>query len=1418
MSPVKGSSQMSFLEKLQPGRWGRLALLCGIGALTMLSFGASPASAAPSCQTFSAENPTNVVQDAVGRPFWVSCWRSEEGGDLTYAVKSTTTAAGGTVSAVQTVEICCGDTAPGVKYTPKAGYTGPDSFVVTATDSTGSTDVTYYIEVVPHAPPTCRSYPMYSDAPTQVRSGRTKTLIGSCYSETDGYEGVEVKLESQPAQGSVAFTGSGSYAQFAFTAQAGQEGEFSFTYSATNAYGKSNVATITVAVTPTANELPRCWSSSPDAFRTTIVKRITMSCDDNDRDALTYRITDAPDHGTLGQVTQPTEGSYATVDYAATDGYVGPDAYSYVANDGFGDSEEVTVTLDVKAADHNTVPVCHTYQTIKVESGATAYISPSCSDAQSDPLTYKLDDPPHGTLEKAAAPFQGSEYVSFKYTPDAGYIGKDTVSFTANDGFGDSLPSVHEVEVSEAKPPSCTPPTTPLPVRPDKTKYLYVSCWASVGTYPTQTVTQQPEHGTLTQDGGGFRYTPDAGYTGPDSFKFTSANSVGTSPEYTFPLNVSTDANELPGCNTQATGHPYGGVHMRANTSRVMYLSCYDVDDDPLTRTIVDQPDHGTLVLVGEPGSSEYKYTPDPDFVGTDSYAFKANDGRADSSVATQTLTIHEADWNNVPVCTQYQPITTEGNQTIWMYPYCSDEQGDRLTYEIVDAPAHGTAKVVTENEGSSWSWTSIRYTPETDYEGTDSFSFVADDGRGESAKMTIQLTLTKPQPPRCEAPGQISWRSGLVRFLHASCYGGPGGGPVTFKITDQPDHGTLETNAWGGFLYKADAAYEGADSFSYVASNAAGESPVQTQSIALSKDYNTQPHCGNFGYPPTPHAVRTGTQKALHLFCFDAENDKLTYSVVDGPAHGSLSPITVSNETGWEPGLVTYTPAEGYLGSDSFTVRANDGRADSAGVNTVSLKVIAADANTAPTCMGGSGWTFMLAQNLTFELSESNTMVFCGDAEGDELTSSVVEGPQHGTLSDPVDGVRTYTPAAGYLGPDTIKMKVSDGRADAPGTLTITFQITEPVDVVPQPVEAPDGGTVNVGAYTGTDGLAVITVPSGEAAAFPDGCMPLSIKTAIDPAGGQISDPVLVLEPTDASPARIETPLTGGDPGANSEWTGSITCVESGKMFVEYLLTEGDEQLPVRVPIGGLVLIDPQGVVYDKAEFDAAKAAGKSDEDAREEAAIEGATAVLQRRVNGQWKKVLAGDPGIKPNINPQVTGTNGLFQWDVSEGTYRVVVSKDGYDTVTSDAVDIPPPVLDLHIPMTKKQAPVDGGGGGGGTGGGDTGGGGGDTGTGTGTGGGVITPPAGPKPPGTTPKPPVTPPVPCFGLTGLKRATCQADLRYAKAAAKCAKLKGKKKTACVKKAKLERKRAIALAKCDAKTGKKKAACVKAAKKIKK
>lgn len=251
----------------------------------------------------------------------------------------------------------------------------------------------------------------------------------------------------------------------------------------------------------------------------------------------------------------------------------------------------------------------------------------------------------------------------------------------------------------------------------------------------------------------------------------------------------------------------------------------------------------------------------------------------------------------------------------------------------------------------------------------------------------------------------------------------------------------------------------------------------------------------------------------------------------------------------------------------------------------------------------------------------------------------------------------------------------IDDGEAPVP----------PPAPLVVAP-ELPGGGQVGIQSFTG-DGGTEFVIPVGQVGLFPGGCMPLTMTFPVPAAEGAVVGNVsLILAPADGS-ATLTFPATGL--GGNS-FTATIDCVQSGDLLLEYTITEGPDSQTFVIPFGGLVLIDPQGVIHDAAQFAAFVAAGDSPEVARSKAAIAGATVRLQRQGgDGVFRNVLASDPGIAPNVNPQITGSNGLFQWDVSAGVYRVLVSAPGYVSVTSEGYDIPPPKLDAHIALTRVDA---------------------------------------------------------------------------------------------------------------------------------
>ncbi|MGH8161437.1 MAG: tandem-95 repeat protein, partial [Gammaproteobacteria bacterium] len=137
-----------------------------------------------------------------------------------------------------------------------------------------------------------------------------------------------------------------------------------------------------------------------------------------------------------------------------------------------------------------------------------------------------------------------------------------------------------------------------------------------------------------------------------------------------------------------------------------------------------------------------FTYTPDQNYVGADSFTFKASDGTLDSNTATVSVTVKAV--NHPPVASN-GTLTTDENQSASGTLAASDADGDALTFSIVSKPAHGT---VTITDASTGAYT---YTSTQGYSGSDSFTFKASDGTLDSNTATVSITVkavTPPPPP----------------------------------------------------------------------------------------------------------------------------------------------------------------------------------------------------------------------------------------------------------------------------------------------------------------------------------------------------------------------------------------------------------------------------------------------------------------------------------------------------------------------------------------------------------------------------------------------------------------------------------------------------------------------------------------------
>ena len=165
-----------------------------------------------------------------------------------------------------------------------------------------------------------------------------------------------------------------------------------------------------------------------------------------------------------------------------------------------------------------------------------------------------------------------------------------------------------------------------------------------------------------------------------------------------------------------------------------------DADGDTLTAIKVSDPAHGTLILNAD---GSFVYTPNANFNGTDSFTYKANDGSADSNDATVTITVTPVNDPGDPA--NASPVAVSNTYTVnqdavltvgipGLLGNDTDADGDTLTAVKVSDPAHGT--LILNADGS------FVYTPNAGFNGTDSFTYKANDGTADSNDATVTITV----------------------------------------------------------------------------------------------------------------------------------------------------------------------------------------------------------------------------------------------------------------------------------------------------------------------------------------------------------------------------------------------------------------------------------------------------------------------------------------------------------------------------------------------------------------------------------------------------------------------------------------------------------------------------------------------------
>ncbi|ACL70752.1 Ig-like domain-containing protein [Halothermothrix orenii] len=427
------------------------------------------------------------------------------------------------------------------------------------------------------------------------------------------------------------------------------------------------------------------------------------------------------------KVGQPSHGRASIVDgetikYVPDPAFSGTDTFTYIIADNKNLQTEAIITVTVGSSDNNAPLAEDDNVTTTADQPVVVDVLANDTDVDGDTLTLQsVTAPSNGTAVK-----NGDGTIT--YTPDNGYTGSDSFTYTVSDGeltaeatvnvtigSGNAAPTANDDSITMDEDTTTTIDLLANDTDPegDPISVYEINDSATMG------IVINNNDGTVT-------FTPYTDYHGNASFAYTivdSNNNISNSATVTVEILPVNDPPEAYDDNVNAMMNNPLTINVLEND--------YDAEFETLQVSISTNPVHGSVTV-----NPDYTitYTPDTDYTGSDQFDYIVSDGNGSD---TGTVFIEVVTENAPPVAGDIVE-TANVYGTIWIdYEYnTSDPDGDSLTLDSFTQPTYGL--VYVDEYGD------LMYEAPTS-PCTDSFTYTVSDPFGETATGTVTVEVSDP-------------------------------------------------------------------------------------------------------------------------------------------------------------------------------------------------------------------------------------------------------------------------------------------------------------------------------------------------------------------------------------------------------------------------------------------------------------------------------------------------------------------------------------------------------------------------------------------------------------------------------------------------------------------------------------------------
>ncbi|WP_411058739.1 tandem-95 repeat protein, partial [Vibrio parahaemolyticus] len=777
------------------------------------------------------------------------------------------------------------------------------------------------------------------------------------------------------------------------TPTADWNGKETITFTAKDPSGESVSQTVNFTVAPVADIVADKATVVEDT--PTIIKVLGNDTFEDDGKVVSLDINNGPANGT---VSVNPDGS---VTYTPNDNYVGKDTFTYVVTSG-GVSESTTVNVDVTPV--NDAPVAKDDTAITDEdTPVTIDVLPNDNDIDGDKLSIQS-----ATVPEA----QGKvEIVDGKlvFTPAENFNGHAEITYTVTDG-----ELTDEAKVSVTVNPVNDAPTIKVDAVESITEDA-VSTDTIVATLEVADTDTPEDQLTVSLENNSNGYFVLVG----DEVKLTQAGVDAVNNDELNLKDLTISASVSDGVNPTANDSDRLVVNRVNDAPTVENAIAGQVLSEDFDAYTIDLnevfKDSDSSLEFSVSGNNSIQIsivngvatiTPTADWNGKETITFTAKDPSGES-------VSQRVDFTVAPVADIVADKATVVEDTPTIIKVLGNDtfegDGKVVSLDANNGPANGSVSVNPDG--------SVTYTPNDNYHGIDSFTYIVTSG-GVSESTTVYVDVTpENDAPVAKDDTAITDEDTPVTIDVLPNDTDVDGDKLSIESASVPkEQGTVEV-VDGKLVFTPAENFNGHAEITYtvtdgaltdqatvkVTVNAVNDTPVVESNIAdqtLAEDF-------------TPYTIDLNTA----FSDVDNVDGELTFSV----SGNSNIQVAIVN------GIVTITPTADWNGSETLTFTATDPSGESVS-QTVDFTVapvvdIEADSTNVvedtPTIINVLG-------NDTFEGKDK---VVSLDAEN---------GPKNGTATVNNDGTVTYTPDDNYVGKDTFTYVVTSGGVSESTTVTV--------------------------------------------------------------------------------------------------------------------------------------------------------------------------------------------------------------------------------------------------------------------------------------------------------------------------------------------------------------------------------------------